>query len=104
MWVDLAFVENAFHYLVYVLILFCVTNGSLLQLCTFARKYDKATGSLKDLNQDYHFFVLHEVEGTSFEVDWIFKDHLSYLHVQLSLHHLEEVTITALVLGISFNW
>jgi hypothetical protein len=71
LWVDLAFVKYAFHYFVDVLILFCMTNSSFLKLRALAGENDEATGSLKDLHQDYHFFVLHEVEGAGFEIDWI---------------------------------
>ena len=75
----------------------------LLQFSAFAREHDKAVRAFEYVNDDDHFLVLQEVEGSLLEVTRVFEQHVSYLLVQLPLHRLEEVPVRDRILRIRLN-
>ena len=90
---SLLLLKKLLAYLVDVVVLLCVADGSLLELGTLHNEDNIVVSSLEYLHQHYHLLVLHEIKGASAEVEWVGTYHILDLGAQLGHHGLVEMAV-----------
>ena len=85
-------------------VLLGMTYGCLLQLGAFDGYDHVFVSPFEHLNQNYHFFVLHEVVGADLKIEWVVGYQLLNLIVQLGNTGLIDVTVTSGVVFVGRYW